>query len=129
MPITVCQINKFVAAAKLQDFFPKCYEARKRRPEIPPLECFRGACSANQRCMESLAPKIRTVFDQLPTVKAFLLYWKEPNQPGDDIHACKFWSDTEKNPELTIIHAKALAEMLGLGDNRILRTQNDSAHV
>jgi hypothetical protein len=90
---------------KLQDIFPECFLYRDQSPRVEPLLCLKeDVCHVGKGCMDTLAKRIKVLFDLLPKADLILLYYKKRNVPG--MGAGVFWRDFSA-PRVITLNLKA----------------------
>lgn len=108
---------------KLQDLFPECFLYREQSPQAEPLLCLReDSCPGNHNCMETLAKRLKIMFDLLSHADLILLYYKKRNIPG--MGAGVFWKDF-RDPRTITMNPKAWARLKLRG--KVLQFQPDES--
>ena len=84
------EVSKKTLFAKLVDIYPECSHLIADCDQVYPLFCLRGACPRNANCMETLARRVKFVFDTFADAQLLLLYFAYRDRPGS-IRAGVFW--------------------------------------
>lgn len=96
-------MSQRTAFFKLEDLFPECFLYREKHPQIEPAICIAedAACTVGKNCMETLAKRLKVLFDELLVdTDLILLYYRKRNLPG--IGAAIFWRSFEEPRLITV---------------------------
>lgn len=73
--------GRSVLFMKFNAVYPNCEFLISDEPQLHPLKCLIDSCHRNQNCMETLAHRVKYVFDQWPSVDVLVLYFRYRDFP------------------------------------------------
>lgn len=75
LKITGKTSGRAVMFIKLEYIYPECLFLIEKSPQLFPLQCLASSCPKNQTCMDTLARRVKYLFDNFLDTDVLLLYY------------------------------------------------------